>query len=321
MSSRNRLVEIAYINQPFPKLSRQQVAAIIARHKLDVAPDEASPLPRIGTVNTALALGKRYVLRVPKPHGIRETFTESVAAPAAWAAGVRTPKLLVFDNSRDIVDAPYTVYERVDGENFGSRNIDADENAGVFREIGRQLAILHQGVTSCPDPHGYLDRPSRRDPAELIAQLSSAALLGAYNTQWLDRVFQRLRASVDEAHRFRRFLHNDALPTNVIVNHSGSFAALIDWNNSGWGDPALEFWSMPSRAVPIALAGYREIAAMDGDSTVEQRILWDHLCHALELLQRPIHAENPSWARPPFSRMIELVAAASQFGPWQKFLA
>ncbi len=320
MNSPGRLGDTASSGALLPELSRQQIAAIVARHKLGVALHEVTRLPSLGTVNTALALGERYVLRVPKPSSVRETYTESVAAPVARAAGVRTPELLVFDNARDIVDLPYTVYARVKGENFGLRDIAVDGNAQVYREIGRQLAVLHQRVTSCPDPHGYLDRPFRREPGDLIERLGSAALLGAYSAKWLNRVFDRLRPFVGERREFRRFLHNDVLPTNVIVDHSSSFAALIDWNNSGWGDPALEFWSLPSRAVPCAIAGYREIAAFDGDGTVEQSVLWDHLCHALEVWLS-VPPQGSSWSRPPLARLIELVAAAAQFGPWQQFLA
>ena len=46
------------------------------------------------------ALGERYVLCVPKDHpeAIADTYTGSVAAPVAHAAGVRTPALVVFDD-------------------------------------------------------------------------------------------------------------------------------------------------------------------------------------------------------------------------------
>ncbi len=307
---------------PFPQLSAGEIGAIIARHKLNVSPDEVTQLPRAGTVNTALALGENYVLRVPKPTSgaVGDTCTESVAAPVAKAAGVRTPALLVFDDSKGILDVPYTIYKRVDGQNFGLGNIDADASAHVYREIGRELAILHQRVETCPDPHGYLHQPGRLDPSDVLDQLGSAALLSGSNIKWLNRVFGRLRSAVEEATGFKRFLHNDVLPTNVIVN-GGAFVALIDWNGAGWGDPALEFATVPSRAVPHALAGYRELASLDGNDTAEQRILWDHLCLALYFLQRPPFYETVSWARPPFARLTELVATASRFKAWQDLLS
>lgn len=305
----------------FPELSGQQIGTIIARHGLNVSLEEVTELPRVGTVNTAYALGENYVLRVPRDHpaAVGDTYTESVAAPVATAAKVRTPALLVFDDSRKILDVPYTVYERVDGQNFGLADTDVDANAHVYREIGRQLSILHHSVENCPDPHGYLDQPCRLDPSEFLEQLGSAALLSASNIQWLNRVFRRLGPAVEEAKEFRRFLHNDALPTNVLVK-DGAFAALIDWNDAGWGDPALEFASLPSRAIPHALAGYREIAALDGDRTAEWRILWDHLCLALKCLPLLPRYRNISWARPPFARLTELLAGAAKVEAWQELL-
>jgi aminoglycoside phosphotransferase (APT) family kinase protein len=306
---------------PFPELTPEQIDAIMARHGLDVSPQEISPLPSIGTVNTVLALGPHYVLRVPKATsvGVGDTLTESVAAPVARAAGIRTPALLVFDDSRALLDVPYTIYERVPGENFGAGNTDPDASADVYREIGRELARLHQRVRHCPDPHGYLDEPARLEPAEILDRLATEALVSAANVRWLNRVFDRLRPAVTGARGFRRFLHNDALPTNVIVK-DGAYLALIDWNDSGWGDPALEFWAMPSRAISFALAGYREIAPLDGDETAEQRILWDHLCLALDFLQREPHPGNLSWGRPPFARLIELLAATAEVEPWRQLL-
>ena len=306
---------------PFPELSRAQIAAIIARHGLSASPDAVEWLPAIGTVNPALALGGAYVLRVPKPYGAAETRTESVAAPVAHAAGVRTPKLLVFDDSGDIVDVPFTVYERVRGRNFGLADLEVAASGHVYREIGRQLAILHQGVTVCPDPNGYLDRPARLEPEALIAPLASAALLGGYTVRWLDRVFTRLRPVVAAAAPLRRFLHFDVLPTNVMVDDAGDFAALIDWNNAGWADPALDFRFLPSRAVEATLAGYRDVAPLDGDDTAEARVLWDHLCLALTTLRSPPRRENISWARPPFARLAELAAAAARYDAWRDLLA
>jgi aminoglycoside phosphotransferase (APT) family kinase protein len=302
-----------------PKPTRDQIRAVIARHALDVSPDEVSPLPSIGTVNTVLALGERYVLRIPKPLGVGDTRTESVAAPVAKAAGLATPALLVYDDSQEVFDVPYTVYERIHGENFGLRNLDPGLSAKVYRDIGRQLAMLHQRVTECPDPHGYLDEPCRADPDDLLEYLGAGAYLSTYTIQWLSRVFEQLRPAVVEARRYRRFLHNDVLPTNVIVDRD-EFVALIDWNDAGWGDPALEFVALPCRALPYALEGYREVSVIDGEETIAHRVLWDHLCLALEFLLTPPDKDNVSWARPPFARLTEIVAMAARYEPWQRLL-
>jgi aminoglycoside phosphotransferase (APT) family kinase protein len=302
-----------------PEPTREQIRAVIARHGLDVSPDDVSPLPRIGTVNTALALGEHYVLRVPKSHGIGDTRTESVAAPVAKAAGLATPALLIYDDSTEIFDVPYTVFERVNGDNFGLSDLEPAVSANVYRDIGRQLAMLHGRVTECPDPNGYLEEPSRQEPDDLLEYMASEGYLSRYNIRWLSRVFNRLRPAALEGRRYRRFLHNDVLPTNVIVR-GNEFVALIDWNDAGWGDPALEFSALPCRALPCVLLGYRDVGPIDGEETVAHRVLWDHLCSALEFLLAPLDRDNISWARPPFARLTEVVAMAAEYGPWRPLL-
>jgi len=302
-----------------PTPTMDQIREIVRRHRLDVSPEDVEALPAIGTVNTALALGNRLVLRIPRPHGVGDTQTESVAAPAAVAAGVTTPALVVYDDSRTVFDVPYTVYERVQGTNFGLEDLDPDRSGPIYREIGRELAILHERVTDVPDPMGYLKQPHRPDPADLLEYLESEHYLSSYNVRWLTRVFDRLRPAVEEARGFRRFLHNDVLPTNVLVR-DGRFAALIDWNDCGWGDPALELAALPCRALPAVLEGYQGVAPMDGASTVAHRALWDQLCAALEFLLAPVDRASISWARPPFARLTEIVAMAARDRTWSDLL-
>jgi aminoglycoside phosphotransferase (APT) family kinase protein len=316
---RQRLEERKRPSSRAPDPTTDQIRAVIERYGLDASPDDVSPVPAIGTVNTVVALGEHYVLRVPSIESIDDTRTESVAAPVAVAAGIATPALLVYDDSLDIFSVPYTVYERVNGENFGTRDLSPAASAEIYRDIGRQLAMLHQRVKQCPDPSGYLDTPGHRDPGDLLEYLGTEAYLSTYNVQWLTRVFERLRPAVDEARQYRRFLHNDVLPTNVMVR-GNAFLSIIDWNDAGWGDPALEFAALPGRALPFVLRGYREVAVIDGEDTVLHRVLWDHLCIALEFLLTVQDKTNISWSRPPFARLAELVATAAQFDPWKELL-
>jgi hypothetical protein len=61
------------------------------------------------------------VLRVASDHpdAVPDARTESVAAPVAHQAGVRTPRLIAFDHSRALVDRPYSVWERMHGMTLG----------------------------------------------------------------------------------------------------------------------------------------------------------------------------------------------------------
>lgn len=96
-----------------------------------------------GDVNWIYGIAEVAVLRVAgrgHPDWVNDARTESVAVPAFRAAEVRTPALLAFDGSRDIVDVPDTIYERVAGVDLSTFGA-ADH---IHREVGRDLATLHR---------------------------------------------------------------------------------------------------------------------------------------------------------------------------------
>ena len=65
-------------------------------------------LPSTGVANRIFAT-RDVVLRVATDHpdGVPDARTESIAAPAARAAGILTPKLIAFDDTRTLVDGPF----------------------------------------------------------------------------------------------------------------------------------------------------------------------------------------------------------------------
>src|SRR5687768_6229527 len=152
---------------PFPDLTEAELAAIIDRHDLGVGQQQIQRLPSTGVVHTVYGLGDRFVLRVPKPipDAIGDTLTESVAAPIAHRAGVRTPRLVAFDDDRDILAVPYTVFERWNGAGLVQLG-DAADRVALWHAVGHDLATLHRGVVDCPDPNGWLDDTGRDTSAE-----------------------------------------------------------------------------------------------------------------------------------------------------------
>ena len=49
-------------------------------------------------------------------------------------------------------------------------------------------------------------------------------------------------------------IHMDIHPWNVFVDpERDELTAIIDWGDASWGDPALEFASMPMQAMPAML--------------------------------------------------------------------
>ena len=220
---------------------------------------------------------------------------------------------MAFDESFDIVPVPFSIFERVYAEPLSVR-LGADPLGHATRcwhELGRQLATLHANATAVPDPHGRLD-PHRRthDPEPLLTGLERDGYLGDEAAPWVRDTLRRLRPSVPPPDTFRRFIHGDITGTNVLVRDD-TFHSIIDWDDAGWGDPAMDLVSLPLRVIDAVLAGYRSVMPLDGDDTAEQRILWDKLIGALARLRlAPEPPASPAWPTPS-GRLFDLLAAAA----------
>jgi aminoglycoside phosphotransferase (APT) family kinase protein len=271
-------------------VTKDPVTEILARHGIR---DPWEALTATGIANRIYAT-PGVVLRIASDHpeAVEDARTESVAAPVARDAGVLTPRLLAFDDSRALVDRPYSIWERIHGATLGLLPRNARRDHEVWVAVGRQLAVLHQRVHVCPDPNGWLDRPDRElDLAERVARLTSAGHIDAAIAPDVERWVEALRPAV-VAEIARCFLHNDVHEMNVMCSEAGALLALLDWGDAGWGDPALELAQVPLDATPAVLIGYQsEAPELLGDRP-EARIIWDKLDYALnEVEDDPRHLD------------------------------
>lgn len=258
------------------------VDAILAHHGIR---GPWQQLPATGIANRVYATDD-LVLRiaVEGSEALDDARTESVAAPVARAAGVCVPRLVAFDDSGTVVDRPYSLWERVYGETLGLFAPDPSSCPATWRAVGRQLALLHNQVRDCPDPHGWLDHPARELHLEKrVASLAAASAIDPALASELDRGAKALRPAV-EVSLARRFLHNDVHAMNIMCARDGTLLALLDWGDAGWGDPALELAQVPFSAVPLVLQGCESEAHLD--NAVQARILWDKLCKVVEQFEK-----------------------------------
>jgi len=109
----------------FPSVAIDDLHAVGQRHGLDVH-RSWERLPESGIFNQVYIMGGQYVLRIPRDHPayIEALYREAIAVPAARRAGVRTPALLVFDATCDVLPVPYAIYERVAGRALESLNLE-----------------------------------------------------------------------------------------------------------------------------------------------------------------------------------------------------
>ena len=301
-----------------PDLPPDLLRALARKHGL---PEPLVRLPSPGVVNRVYA-GAGVVLRVPDPahpDGQRHGRTESVAVPAVTRAGLRTPALLVFDDDRDMLDVPITVYARAPGRSLQALGWPPGDPRArrAWTELGAELARVHQRVREVPDPQGWLSTPGRGDGRSVVEGLARDGFITAEEAGWAARVVER---AADIPTPPARFLHGDLQPGNILADEAGQLTALIDWGDAGWGEPALEFPALPLRALPTLLAGYRSVAPELLGEGVEGRVLADVLVMALARLRR-MPSPREVWNARPGSVLVELLRFALEAGPgWAGWL-
>src|SRR6266498_1372131 len=160
------------INLPPPTpLSAETLRTIADRHRvtnLDTTDNPVS-LTQTGMINTVYALGDHLVLRIPRNHPahIAQLERERLAIPAARAAGVRTPALVAYDDTLDLLPVPYAIVERVDATPLELLTADVRAAPEVWRQLGRDLALLHTRVTHDGPAAALGEGTPTRDPREL----------------------------------------------------------------------------------------------------------------------------------------------------------
>ncbi len=185
-------------------------------------------LPSTGVANSVYAT-RDVVLRLATDHrdAVSDARTESVAAPIAFAAGILTPRLIAFDDTRVLVDRPFSLWERVHGQTLGLINPPPRQRAEIWRAVGRELAHLHLRVRECPDPRGWLDRPIReQDFATLLEQLVKSRRADDHTAQNVERLIGKLRPHLMKGVT-TRFIHGDVHAMNVMCTPGGHWGDFL----------------------------------------------------------------------------------------------
>lgn len=295
---------------PAIDVSAEAIAAIGER--LGLRDPIATSLSSPGSANTIYTLNDAWILRVPRDHPavIASVAIESTAVRAARSAGVRTPEIVLLDDSLTILPVPFAVYERV-------RGVPLQAVAGVAEldepwfELGIDLARLHCGVDRS-GPAGQIASADEADPEPWLAGLREHRLITSQDERWLRGWLDRL-APYARSFGDPRFCHGDVNAGNVIIGaQRHEYRAIIDWGGVVWTDPAWDFVPVTLRVVPAMLRGYRSIAPMAGDSTAEARILWNHLLLAIFGL-RVGPKRDPGWIG---ARIDRLRMDVAEFAAW-----
>jgi hygromycin-B 7''-O-kinase len=278
---------------------------------LDVDGVASPPLP--GVANHVWFLGQRLVLRIAghDPASVAALHKEAAILPLAHQAGVRTAKLVAFDPDNALLGAPYMLLERVPGTNLGTLGLAPHATPEVYQALGHDLARWHARPIGPADPLGFVDHDPdpNPDPRPTVERLTTSGHLSTELERWLIRWLDRL-APAGRTPAQPRVLHGDAAPTNVLVTqatHRYAYAAVIDWGDAAWSDPAADLAKVPLRAVPAALEGYRRVGTGEAAVVTEARVLWFHLSWALSALGRSPRPREATWTAPPAGRILEIL--------------
>jgi hygromycin-B 7''-O-kinase len=282
------------------------IQAIAARY--GVRPTAIREVPG-GVANQAYTLGNQLFLRIPRsPEFEADLLKELAVIPVARAAGVRTPAIVDFDDTRALVDAPYLVVERVHAADLIHR---PTHDPSLWPELGEQVRLLHD------IDHQQLDGVpvhEDSDPRPTVDGLATSGFIDTGTANWLLAWFDHLATRFDRDAP-KVLLHGDLAPQNVLVDQKGWYCALIDWGDAAWGPAGAEFAKLRLEDVAELLPGYRH----SGPGELEAAALWFHLSWGLSNLTGPPRQGQRHWTAPPASRLLGVLRffAGDPPVPWR----
>jgi hygromycin-B 7''-O-kinase len=254
-------------------MTRAELAAIARLHGLPLL--DHLPEPWIGATCRVFPWGD-VVIKIPfnRPDAIQSMLIDASMSPFARRLGVRTPELLVLDESLDVIDVPFSIYRLI--QPAEPMNPDARTRGDVWRVVGQQLAIVH--AVSPADQGDFGLRQFRQspavDPRPWVDELAAAGMLARTDARWLLSHLDDLATSALDEESIA-LCHGDVNASNVLVDPaSGEFLVVIDWAGAGWLDPVWDFAAVSLDVVPCLLAGHRSIAPLPADQSAEARICW-----------------------------------------------
>ncbi|MFI6827695.1 phosphotransferase family protein [Kribbella sp. NPDC050241] len=260
-----------------------------------------------GVANRGFVLGEELFLRMSRPGFEGDLRKEAAVVPVARAAGVLTPAIVEYDESRSVVDAPYVVMQRVHG---------VEPTNGPPAGLAEQLARLHEHEqTEIPG----LPQDDRDDPWQTVDRLSERGTIDLGTAKWLSDWFTRLSGRFDR-NETKVLIHGDVASHNLLAGPDGELRALIDWGDAARAPRGMDFAKLPLEQVAAILPEYVRHTRSDvREEEVAAAALWFHLDWGLGKLTADPWPGQRHWTAPPGSRVLGLLRffAAGPPGPWR----
>ena len=239
-------------------LDTETILPAIQPHLPDAdAPPRFEPIPT-GHFNDSwfvTADGQQFVLRVAPSDTTPMLFYERgmmKQEPALHAllrnrTEVPVPRVIAFDDSRQVIDRDWLLLERLPGRPLSAaRGVDP---APILEHVGRCLADVHAIHAT---QYGYLGEhrpmPARSCWADafevmwskLIDDIEATGQYNATEAETVRGLVGRYRSTFDRPVR-ASLLHMDVWAQNILVDEAGRLCGLLDWDRALWGDVEIEF--------------------------------------------------------------------------------
>jgi len=160
------------------------------------------------------------------------------------AQDLSTPEPFYYDQTGHIFSKPFLVLEYIEGE----MTFSPPDLAGTMRQLGRQLAQIHQ-----VDP-GEVDLSFLPKRGDVCRELGRERPYEVDPSLLEDQIRDRLAAAGSLAQANKpTLLHGDYWPGNSLWR-DGKLVAVIDWEDAAVGDPLVDLAN--SRAEIVWIFGF-----------------------------------------------------------------
>jgi aminoglycoside phosphotransferase (APT) family kinase protein len=242
------------------RFTTETLTGLVAAH-LPADPEQLAFEPiRTGKHNTSYYVrgaGEELVLRISPPDDAGFLFYErrmmaqepQLHALLRAETSVPVAEIVIYDDSRTLVDRDYLLMERLPGTPLSEAALSKSRVDDVLEQIGVYLAQMHALVA---DRYGYLGnhRPMQPQPAwpEAFAVmwnklLDDVVACGGYTQEEADAMRRLLDVYRPhfEHDAPASLLHMDVWSQNILVDRAGRVTGLVDLDRALWGDPEIEY--------------------------------------------------------------------------------
>jgi 5-methylthioribose kinase len=204
-------------------------------------------------------------------------------APTAAQSGIRMPRLLYYDESRDVL-----ITEHLSGRRMGSGPMPLyDISEKQMTSLGQSLALVHRTNVS----KHYADRRiplglSLSEPSLTLLRNSSPANLRLIVAIQTDARVRDRFSIARQSWCASTFVHGDLKFQNVIScgNKEKQELVLIDWEFGGIGDPRWDVGSILGEILNLWLTDVVHRELREGEQSRDESCCQSALKHVRELI-------------------------------------